>query len=251
VRALSADILSCDGLAEAVHGTNAVINLVGAVSLPDPQAYFALHEEGARNIALAARAAGVGCLVHISALGVALDAPSAADRSKAAGERAVREVFPEAIIVRPSLVYGAQDHYLQQMEAISRYSPVIPLIGADTRFQPVYAGDLTEALARLLVAPECTGNTYQIGGPEIYTQRRLVQTLLQSWGRRRLVTPLPYAIAFPLGRLLGRLPHAPINRQMVALMLTDKVVDPEALGLKELGISPRSLRDWIRASTRH
>jgi len=245
VRTLTGDILSREGLARAVQEADAVVNLVGAVSLPDPQRYFALHEQGARNVALAAKAAGVKRLIHVSALGVAADAPSAADRSKAAGERAVREAFPEAVIVRPSLVYGAHDHYLRQMEAISRFSPLIPLIGPDTRFQPVHVGDLTQALARLLALPECSGNTYQIGGPEIYTQRQLVQILLEAWGRRRLLTPLPYRLAFPLSRLLGRLRHAPFNREMVSLMLTDKVVESEALGLTDLGISARSLRQWI------
>jgi NADH dehydrogenase len=248
VRSLAADILARDGLPEAVQYADAVVNLVGAVTLPNPQAYFALHEQGARNVTLVAKAAGVKRLIHISALGIAPDAPSAADRSKAAGERAVREVVAEAVIVRPSLVYGAQDHYLQQMNAITRFSPVIPLIGSDTRFQPVHVGDLTQALVRLLALPDCGGNTYQIGGPEIYTQRQLVQTLLEAWGRRRLLAPLPYRFAFPISGLLGLLPRAPLNREMVALMLTDKVAEPTAPGLNDLGISARSLREWIGAA---
>jgi uncharacterized protein YbjT (DUF2867 family) len=242
---LYGDVLKRDTVAAAVRGADAVINLVGAVSLPDARAFFDLHETGARNVAEEACEAGAERLIHVSALGIDTNAPSAADRSKAAGERAVLEAFPEAVILRPSLVFGDDDHLFNRIAAMSRVSPVIPLVGGATLFQPVHVDDLAAAVTRTLELPESSGITYQIGGPEVYTLERLVRLLLAALGRKRLVAPLPYALAVPLGSLLGLLPHAPFNREQVALMMTDKVVDAGASGLADLDIHPRSLREWI------
>jgi NADH dehydrogenase len=231
-----------------MRARDTVINLVGAVHQPSPRAYFALHETGARRIAEAASAARAGRLIHVSALGVADDAPAAADRSKAAGERAVRAAFPGAVVLRPSLVFAEDDHFLARIAAMSRRSPVIPLIGAATRVQPVHVEDMVEGVARLLEnAADEAAPLYQIAGPKVYALQGLVRDVLDGLGRRRLVLPLPYAVALPLGRLLGLFPNAPFNRDQVYLMMTDKVAVAGLPGLEALGVRPRSLQNWLEA----
>ena len=246
LRYLRGDVLEPGSLDGCMQATDAVINLVGAVSQPSTQAYFALHEQGARRVAETAAAAGASRLIHVSALGIGDDAPSAADRSKAAGERAVRAVFPSAVILRPSLIFGEDDHLLRQIAAMSRRSPVIPLIGAATRFQPVHVDDLTDGVLRILGRGD-TAPIYQVAGMRVYSLQQLVQALLEALGRRRLVLPLPDAAALPLSRVLGLLPHAPFTREQVLLMMTDKVAAPGLPGLEELGIQPRLLSDWLAA----
>jgi NADH dehydrogenase len=247
LRYLRGDVLQPGSLDRSMQSADAVINLVGAVSQPSTQAYFDLHEQGARRVAVAAAAAGAGRLIHICALGISEDAPSAADRSKAAGERAVRAAFAQAVILRPSLLFAQDDHFLRQIASISRRSPVIPLIGAATRFQPAHVDDLAEGALRILEDYGNTAPLYQIAGPRIYTLEALVRELLQALGRRRLLLPLPNAVALPLGRLLGMLRNPPFTREQVALMMTDKVADPALPGLADLEVSPRLLSDWLAA----
>lgn len=232
------DLLEAASVTEAVNGADAVINLVGAVTLPNAQAYFDLHQRGARQVAEACRDAPVKQLIHISALGVAMDAPSAADRSKAAGERAVWQAFPTAVIVRPSLMFAEDDHLLNLFERVSKNLPVIPVLGADTRFQPLHVDDLCEAMARILSRPDSQGRLYQAGGPEVLTLIQVVRLLMASLGRKRLVMPIPSVIAMPIATLVGCFPGAPINRQQVALMKTDKIVAAEATGLKSWILPP-------------
>jgi NADH dehydrogenase len=243
---LPGDVLEPGSLRRAMQDADAAINLVGAVSQPSARAYFDLHERGARHVAEAAALAGVVRLIHISALGVSEDAPSAADRSKAAGERAVRAAFPQAMILRPSLMFGEDDHFLGRIAAMSRHSPLVPLIGAGTRVQPAHVDDLAEGVARILGHPGDAAPLYQVAGPEVHTLEGLVRDLLRALGRRRLLLPLPYALALPLGGLLGLLPSPPINREQVALMMTDKAAVPGLPGLEDLGVHPRSLREWLR-----
>jgi len=243
---LVGDVLERGSLDKTVQAADAVINLVGAVHQPTTRAYFDLHETGARRVAEAA-AAGARRLIHVSALGVAEDAPSAADRSKEAGERAVCAAFPRAVILRPSLMFAEDDHFLGEIAAIARRSPVIPLIGAATRVQPVHVDDMAEGVAHILELGADTAPLYQIAGAQIYTLKDLVGELLDALGRRRLMLPLPNALALPLGRVLGRLPHPPFSREQVLLMMTDKVAVAGLPGLGDLGVRPRLLRDWLAA----
>lgn len=240
------DVTKPETFDTVMHGTDAVINLVGAVRLPDAAAYFALHETGARHVACVCREAGVGQLIHFSALGVDERAPSSADRSKAVGERAVRDAFPEAVILRPSLLYGDDDHILTLFEAVSRSLPVIPLIGADTRFQPLHVEDLGDAIGRLLVTHDGRAQLYQAGGPEVLDLREIVLHLCRSLGRRRLVLPLPERLALGMAALFEHLPHAPFNRDQVLLMKTDKIEQPGLATLRDLGVHPRRLAEWLR-----
>lgn len=240
-----ADVLEPESLGPAVATAEVVFNLVGAVSLPSTEAYFDLHEHGARNVAQAARDAGAARLIHISALGVDPGAPSAADRSKAAGEAAVRAVFPQATLVRPSLLFGEGDHFFSRIEAISRRSPVLPLIGADTGIQPLHVDDLAEALLRMAERPDTAGLIYEAGGPRVYRLRAAVELLLRSLGRSRLLLPVSLGTATRLASLVDWLPNPPLTQELVDLMRTDKIVAPGALGLADLGVWPRSLESWL------
>lgn len=239
------DILDMDSVQRATRHSDIVINLVGAVSLPSRQAYFNLHERGARHVAEGAHASGASRLVHISALGISATAPSAADRSKAAGEVGVRSVFPEAILLRPSLVYGAGDHFLTQIDRFSRGSPVLPLIGADTRVQPVQVDDLVEGLVRLVHDPGQEGKIFQAVGPSVYALRTVVEMFLASRQRRRLVVGVPHGLARVLGLLLGCLPNPPLSRDLAELMRTDKIAEPGLPRLEGLGVRPCSLSSWL------
>jgi NADH dehydrogenase len=240
-----ADILQPQAVRAAVSDVDLVVNLVGAVALPGERAYFDLHERGARHVAEHAAGAGVGRLLHVSALGISPAAPSAADRSKAAGETAVREAFPAAVLLRPSLVYGGQDHFVSSLDRLSRASPVIPVIGAATRVQPVWVGDLVAGLVRLVHEAATDGKTFQAVGPEIFTLRRLVRRLLEARGRHRLVVAVPQRAAGVLGGLFEHLPRPPINRDFVALMQTDKVAEPSRPTLLDLGVTPLAFESWL------
>lgn len=154
-------------MGRAIDGASAVINLVGTTSAKNEQQFFSLHRDVPRRLAAAARLAGVRRLIHVSAMGISADAPSFADRSKAAGEHAVRAAFPEASLVRPALVYGPGDHFFTRFAPLARRSPAIPLIGGGrTRFQPMHVDDVAEAMARILEQPGTPGRTFELGASE-------------------------------------------------------------------------------------
>src|SRR6266478_5744833 len=161
---IQADVLDDVAVGAAIAGTDAVVNLVGILTETTTQSYRAIHVEGARRVALAAQRHGVMRVIHMSALGVSPTSPAISDRTKAEGEQAVREVFPQATIVRPSLVFGEDDHFFSRFAAMIRSSPVLPLIGGGTtRFQPVFVDDIAAGLSELLTRSETTGKTYECG----------------------------------------------------------------------------------------
>src|SRR6516225_2393739 len=165
-----ADVLDDTGVGRAIAGTETVVNLVGILTETATQTYHAIHVEAARRVALAAQHHGVTRLIHISALGAGSASPAVSDRTKAEGEQAVRAVFPQAMIVRPSLVYGMDDHFFSRFAAMIRSSPVLPLIGAGTtKFQPVFVADMTAGLLELLRRSDTAAKTYEFGGPQVYS----------------------------------------------------------------------------------
>src|SRR5258708_33086732 len=204
---IRADVLDDVAVAAAIAGTDAVINLVGILTETSTQTYRAIHVDGARRVALAAQRHGVTRLIHISALGSSLTSPAISDRTKAEGEQAVREVFPQATIVRPSLVFGEDDHFFTRFAAMIRSSPVLPLIGGGmTKFQPVFVGDMTAGLLELLKRPETAGKTYEFVGPQVYSFRVLLELLLTKLNRQRIQIPIPFALAEIQAALLEWLP---------------------------------------------
>ncbi len=223
----------------AVAGSDAVVNLVGILYQRGRQGFAEIHAEGARRVAEAARAAGAERLVQMSALGADPSSPSDYARSKAAGEAAAAAAFPGASIVRPSVVFGPEDGFFNRFAALARYSPVLPLIGGGhTRFQPVYVGDVADALLRIVEDPACAGRTYELGGPQVYSFRELMELTLETTCRDRWLIPVPFWLASLQATFLGLLPSPPLTRDQVRLLQRDNVVSPGAPGLAELGIAP-------------
>jgi NADH dehydrogenase len=221
----------------AVAGADAVINLVGILYERGPQTFAAVHARGAQMVAAAAAAAGVSHLVQVSALGA--DHHGAADyaRTKGAGEAAVRTAYPEAVILRPSVVFGPGDSFFNRFAVIARLSPVLPLIGGGgTRFQPVYVGDVADAIAKCVSDPACAGRTYELGGPRIYTYKELMELLLRQIHRRRLLVPWPFALAELQAFFFELLPVPPLTRDQLRMLRRDNVVTEGALTLADLGI---------------
>jgi len=228
----------------AVEGVDHVINLVGVLYQHGPQRFAAVHAEGARRVAAAAKAAGVKRLLHMSALGADAASPSLYARTKAEGEAMVREQFPEAVILRPSVVFGPEDDFFNRFAEIARFSPLLPLIGGGkTRFQPVYVGDVADAAVAILDRPEDApftpaGKTYELAGPRIYSFRELMELLLAEIGRKRILLPVPWGIARLQAAVLGLLPQPPLTLDQLKLLQRDNIAGGQLPGFTELGIVP-------------
>ena len=239
VTPIAASLRHQDSIRAAVAGADAVVNLVGILYQRGNQRFDAIHAEGARAVAAAAAAAGARRLVQMSALGADPASPADYARSKAAGEAAAATAFPGATIVRPSVVFGPEDGFFNRFAAMARFSPALPLIGGgSTRFQPVYVGDVAEAMARMLDDDGTRGRTYELGGPRVYSFKELLELTLSTVDRRRLLLPLPFWAASLQAAVLELLPTPPLTRDQVRLLRRDNVVTPGALGLAELGITP-------------
>jgi NADH dehydrogenase len=200
---------------------------------------------GARNVAAAARAEGVGRVLQMSALGADPASESKYARTKAEGEAAVREIYADAVVLRPSVVFGAGDRFFNRFAAMAQVSPVLPLIGGGlTRFQPVFVGDVGLALARAVGAPEAAGQTYELGGPAALSFRQLMEMMLAEINKRRFLAPIPFPVAELMGKagdLAGMLIEPPITSDQVASLKTDNVASGAYPGLVELGIAPTTL----------
>ncbi|MGA8759587.1 MAG: complex I NDUFA9 subunit family protein [Stellaceae bacterium] len=223
-------------------GSNAVINCVGILAESGRQTFDRVHYLGPARLARLAREAGVERLVHISAIGADPRSRSAYARSKAQGEAAVRDAFPTATILRPSIVFGPEDQFFNRFAAIAMISPVLPVIGGGrTRFQPVYVGDVADAVLKCLEEPATAGRTYELGGPKIYSFRELIEVLLGEIRRKRLLIDLPFGAAAFQARLMSVLPSPPLTPDQVELLRSDNVVSSGALTLAALGITPTAV----------
>ncbi len=237
-------------LAAACDGATAVINLPGVLASSGAQSFDAIHVFGAEATARAAKAAGAGVFIQMSALGADPDSASEYARSKATGEAKAKAAFPGAIILRPSIVFGPEDNFFNQFAALSRLAPALPLLGGgSTKFAPLFVGDLAEAIAKLVERGEATGKTYELGGPEIFTFKQLMEFTLETIGRKRLLVPVPWPIARIMGTLFGLLPYAPLTADQVELLKTDNVVSEAAVregrDLARLGITGRSIQGIV------
>jgi NADH dehydrogenase len=230
----------------AVEGASAIVNLVGTTAAKTERQFYALHRDSPARLAAAAREAGVERLVHVSAMGVSLEAPSIADRSKAAGEHAVREAFPDVTLVRPALVYGPGDHFFTRFAPLVRSAPAIPLIGGGrTRFQPMHVDDVAEAIARLLERPVTAGRGFELGAAEIFSFRELIERLCEAIGRRPWLVPIPFPLAEAGAYLTEWLPHAPLTVDQVRLLKTDKVIRDPQSAPAALNMRPRPLGTFL------
>ena len=229
----------------AIVGASAVVNLVGTTAAKSERQFYSLHRDGPARLAHAARLAGVRRFVHVSAMGVSRDAASMADRSKAAGEIAVREAFPDANLVRPALVYGPGDHFFTRFAPLARSAPAIPLIGGGhTRFQPIHVDDIAESMARVLEAPR-GGRTFELGADEIFSFRELIERLCRTLGRQPRLVSIPFPLAEAGAYLTQWLPHAPLTVDQVRLLKTDKVIRNPQSGPAALGVRPRALESFL------
>jgi NADH dehydrogenase len=237
---VQANVADPASVAAAVAGADAVVNLVGILAEGGRKRTFQrLHVEGAANVAAAAARAGVKRLVQMSAIGADAQSDSAYARSKAAGEEKAREAFPEATVVRPSLVFGPEDRFFNLFATLTRFSPMLPLIGGgQTRFQPVYVIDVAKAIAAILATPATGGKTYELGGPRAYTFRELMGLVLAETRRCRLLMPLPFGLASFEAWFLEKLPMPLLTRDQVKLLKHDNLVAADAAGLEALGIEP-------------
>jgi uncharacterized protein YbjT (DUF2867 family) len=226
----------------AISGADAVVNLVGILARRGAQTFEAVHTQGARTIAAACRTAGISNLVHMSAIGADPDSDSEYARTKAKAEEAIRAALPGAIVFRPSIQFGPEDRFFNRFASMARVSPVLPLIGADTRFQPVFVGDVAEAVARAVAGEAARGTTYELGGPEVKTFRELMEIMLREIDRRRILLPIPFPIARLMGGVLQLLPGKLLTVDQVRQLAVDNVVSAAAKAERRtfagLGIVP-------------
>jgi uncharacterized protein YbjT (DUF2867 family) len=232
-------------LAAACDGAMAVVNATGVDVPRGAQSFGAVLVFGAEAVAKAARAAGARLLITVSGMGASVEAASAAARAKGLGEQAAARAFPGAISIRPSVLFGPDDRFFNKTAAMARFSPILPVFGGGaTRMQPVFAGDVAEAMASLIDRGEATGQTYEFGGPSIATLRELMQFTLNTVQRRRILLPVPWGIAKAIGAVAGFLPKPPITADQVEMLKPDNVVSTKAMAegrdLPGLGITPRS-----------
>ena len=244
IEVVQANIRIEDSVRRALAGATGCVNLVGVLYETGRQKFDAIHEDGARIIATIAREQGVARLVQVSAIGADAASPSKYAQSKAAGEAAVRAAFPEAVILRPSIVFGQGDGFFNKFAEMAMLSPVLPLIGGgESRFQPVFVGDLAKAVEIAVGQAGHAGATYELGGPGVFSFREIMELILKQIERRRGLIPIPFPIASAIGSLCAPLamftPWAPpLTSDQVELLKNDNVVSGDFPGLADLGLTP-------------
>ncbi|WP_193369408.1 NAD-dependent epimerase/dehydratase family protein [Pelagibius marinus] len=242
-----ADVRDAASVDAAVAGAQGVVNAVGLYVERGEATFHAVHVEGAGNVAAACRRHGVERLVQLSGIGADQTARSAYIRCRGEGEAAVRAAFEQATVFRPSVMFAADDAFLNTLLPLVRRLPVIPLFGrGDTRLQPVFAEDVAEAAVRVLTLKEPPAPLYGLGGPQIYSYRQLLKRLMDFAGRRPLLLPLPFPLWDTLALAAGVLPRPPLTEGQVALMKQDNFVPPDLPGLDALGIKPTSIDEILR-----
>ncbi len=241
------DIRNPEDVARLVSGSDAVVNLVGILHEGPGRKFRALQVDGPVNIAAACRDAGITRLVQMSAIGADEGSDSTYAATKGEAERRVREIVPGAIVIRPSIIFGAGDGFLNRFATLAGFAPALPLIdGGHTRFQPVFVGDVAEAVARCVSDGALTGRTFELGGPATYSFREILELIMNETGRRRALVPLPGPVARFIGwkgdliASVGITP--PLTLDQVKMLAHDNVVAEGAEGFEALGITPTGLK---------
>jgi NADH dehydrogenase len=246
---LAAPVTDAAAVARALDGAEVAVNLVGILFERRPGDFDRLQGEAPGVVARAAKAAGVRSFVQLSAIGADAASPSLYARSKAAGEAAVLAAFPEATILRPSVVFGPEDGFFNRFAAMARL-PFMPVVAGGTRFQPVYVGDVAEAVTAALADPAARGKTYELGGPKVMTMREVLRFILDTTRRRAPMVDMPMGLMRFQAGLLQRLPVPPVTRDQLLLLERDNVVAEGAPGLRDLGIAPKAVEaivpDYLR-----
>jgi NADH dehydrogenase len=246
VEVLRADVRDPASVAAAVAGADAVVNAVSAYVEKAGVSFEAVHVQGARTLAQEAFAAGVARLVLVSGIGADPESASPYIRARGRGELAARQAFPGATIVRPGAMFGPGDALFGALADIVRLFPVVPLIGGGrTRVQPVYVEDVAEAIARVLAERGSAGQTYELAGPGTYTLRELVGFVLRLVDKRRLLVPVPFAVAEVQARLFELLPSPPLTTGQVDLLRMDNLASGDLPGFRDLDIRPKAIEDIV------
>jgi uncharacterized protein YbjT (DUF2867 family) len=222
----------------AVEGAEVVVNLVGALTESPAASFEAVHTEGAERIARLSAAAGVARLIQVSAIGADPNSPSRYASTKGKAEQAVVAAFPQATILRPSLVFGPEDQFFNRFAAIARMSPIMPVIHGETKMQPVYVSDVADAAMAALASSTTRGKIFEIGGPRVWTFREILAFILKTTHRDRTLLNIPMGIARLQASILQHVPGKPLTPDQLLMLSKDSVVAPGALGLADLGITP-------------
>jgi NADH dehydrogenase len=245
---VAADVHDDRSVADAIAGSDAVVNAVSLYVEHGRETFRSVHVEAARRVAAEAQRAGVARLVHVSGIGADAASPSAYIRSRGEGESAVRAAYPNAVIIRPAVMFAPDDAFLTTIVALLRRLPVYPMFGSgETRLQPVHVEDVAEAIARVLQASEPPPLTLECGGPRIYSYEQLLRTVAEGAGVKATLLPLPFPAWHALALIGEILPRPPITRNQVELMQVNNVVASDMPGLTALGITPRSIEEIIPA----
>ena len=244
IHAVQANLRASHSVAAAVRDAGIVINLVGILFERGRQRFDAIQHIGAANVAQTAAASGAR-MIHVSAIGANERSRSLYAQAKARGEHAVYRADPQATVIRPSIVFGPEDDFFNRFGALAQMLPALPLIGGGhTKMQPVYVGDIAEAIAGLIETRQGFGDTYEFGGPEVRSFRELMEFVLKTTGRKRMLIPLPFGLARLKASFLQFLPNAPLTPDQVELLRVDNVVSEQAKRdgrtLEGLGINPSS-----------
>ena len=246
---VAVDVRDPASVARAVQGSDAVINLVGAFDNMQ-----AVQADGAGHVAAATKAAGVATLVHVSAIGADSEGASAYGRSKGDGEAAVRGAFADAAILRPSIIFGREDQFINRFAAMIRMAPVVPVIAPNAKFQPVYVGDVADAVVAAL-GRDAAGKIFEIGGPQVLTMGELLRWIAEATGRGPLFIDVPDFVASTIASGFGWAPGVPITKDQWLMLQRDNVVAEGSAGLAALGITPTSLASvadgWLVQYRRH
>ncbi|HXL71643.1 MAG TPA: complex I NDUFA9 subunit family protein [Rhizomicrobium sp.] len=244
---IKCDVADAGQIAHAMAGSHAVVNLTG-ILFQRGQTFDAVHVKGPEAIAREAARLGLRAMVHVSAIGADSESDSRYAESKAEGEKRVREAFPAATIMRPSLLFGPEDQFFNRFAEMARFLPALPLIGGGrTLFQPVFVSDAAAAIVTALDDPSAQGKTYELGGPTVYSFKQLMEIMLGVIDRKRLLVPLPFWIAFLKSIFLQLMPKPLLTPDQVKLLRHDNIVSPTAHTLKDLGITPTTVEAEVPA----
>lgn len=248
VEPLACNIRDDASVRSMIRGADAVVNCVGVLNSLGANTFDAVQAEGAGRIARLAAAEGIGTLVHISAIGADAASDSVYARTKGEGEAAVLAAFPAAVILRPSVIFGTEDHFFNRFAGMTRMGPVLPIVGAGTKFQPVHVDDVARAAVKGVLGQAAAG-VYELGGPEVDSLRGLMGRMLRVVQRRRAVVNMPFFLARIMGFgfdmvqgvTLGLIENKVLTRDQVKSLRHDNVVSAGAKGFAELGITPTAM----------
>lgn len=246
VAIMQANIRDEASVRKAVKGVDAVVNLVGILYETGKQKFSAVQAEGARTVAQSAADEGVQKFVQLSAIGASSESEAAYAQSKAAGEAAVLEAIPQAVILRPSIVIGPEDDFFNRFAKMAALAPALPLVGGgETLYQPVAVQDVAQATCEALENPNCGGKIYELGGPDIFSFKNLMEIMLRHTGQKRILVPLPFFAAQLISRFTKFLPNPPLTPDQVIMLRSDNIADDKLPGLGDLGIAPTPIESVL------